>query len=93
MNLVKLNGRHKLFKSGYKIAFRFDNYHHDRDQIRAIEKWLESVYGPSYDYRNRMDNFYYAVYWAQARTRSSSKIYWIALKHEEDALLLTIAVQ
>jgi hypothetical protein len=93
MELIKLDNRHKLFKSGgYHIAFKFNNWVDNRDTIYKMEKWLHDVYGVPYDYYKRCDNFNYAIYWAKARTRSSSRVYWIALRHEEDALLLTMAM-
>jgi len=92
MNIVKLNGRHKLFKQGYKVAFRFDNYVDNHDTIRKIQTWLEDQYGSEYNWILRTRNFYWQSYWAAARSRSSSRVYWIGLKNEEDAMMITLSI-
>ena len=82
MKIVKLDKRHRLFRSGMVYAFKFENEWEEKAQVENI---LRNMYG--WEYGNRDWNTFrgkVVVIKSAQVGKSRTYPYWVGVRKEED---------
>ena len=80
MKIVKLDGRHRLFRRGMVYAFKFENEWDDRTRIESI---LRNMYGWEYGNHN-WDTFRGKPVRDKTEHYNRTYPYWIGVRSEAD---------
>lgn len=78
MKLIKLDGRHNLYRKGYRYAFRVSRWTADSNKIEKAVKELEGF---------RWDN----TFWGKAN-RYDTRPYYIGMVHESTATMAVLKI-
>jgi hypothetical protein len=92
--VVKLNGRHKLYKDiRMTYAWRFEEYSKYAKQITELERFLRDRYGDQewgWKYSQFRQGKQWATHWSDAR-RNRPRVYWVAVKDPEVIMVAKLA--
>jgi hypothetical protein len=77
MKVVKLDGRHNLYRKGYTHAFRFNNWN---DNARAVENALRNKVYKNDSWRSSN----WDTFWGKANRDGYDRTrpYWIGVRNE-----------
>ena len=86
MKLITLDRRHHLFREGWKFAYRFEGYGSNSDAIQKVERLLREQVGSQWERYPQ-----WTVYWSKTVHKTYGRLYWIGIRDQEVAMLLTLA--
>jgi len=79
MKVIKLDKRHRTFKSGFTHALRFDSWCSDANEV---VRYFDRVYPGS-------EHWKWTGHYGSMNAYTRRSVYWICVKNEE---LLTMAI-
>lgn len=92
--IVKLNGRHKLYKDiRMTYAWRFEDYSSHAKQITELERFLRDRYGDQewgWKFSSLRQDKQWATHWSDIR-RNRPRVYWVAVKDPEVVMVAKLA--
>jgi len=86
MKLLKLDRRHRLYRDGWRYAYRFEGYGSNSDAITKVEMLLRSVAGSQYDRDPQ-----WTVFWSKTVHKDYGRLYWVGVRDRELAMMLKLA--